>query len=389
MKIVVIAPTPFFADRGTHIRIWEEAYALEQLGHTIHIVTYHIGNAIEKKFASAIKIERIHRFLFWYKKMEAGPSWQKIALDILLIKKTWSCVRKQQPDVIHAHLHEGVLIAWIVQKLFWWKKIRVIADFHGSLVEEMRSHQYIEKGIRKKIFSFLERWIHTLGDTAIASSWETAENVKKDRKKNVTIILDGVDQNRYTDLPEKKILRKKFHLPEKEKILVYTGALVQNKGIEYLLDALETSIAAIPNIHIVLAGYPADQVRALLKTKKYEKKISLISPLSYVELPELLHACDIAIDPKDSHSKQASGKILQYMAGGLPIICFDRENNRQYLAENAFYASEISSKGLTDAIIKGCESEAEADRFAENNKKRVEAFSWAASAKQLVSLYTK
>ena len=47
MKILVIAPTPFFADRGCHIRIYEEARALIKKGHKIDIYTYHNGRDIK------------------------------------------------------------------------------------------------------------------------------------------------------------------------------------------------------------------------------------------------------------------------------------------------------------------------------------------------------
>jgi len=32
MKILMIAPTPFFADRGCHTQIYEEILALQKLG---------------------------------------------------------------------------------------------------------------------------------------------------------------------------------------------------------------------------------------------------------------------------------------------------------------------------------------------------------------------
>jgi len=63
------------------------------------------------------------RLLFWYKKISAGPDWQKIILDILLIRKTFFLARTQKPDIIHGHLHEGVLIGWIVKKLLFWRNI--------------------------------------------------------------------------------------------------------------------------------------------------------------------------------------------------------------------------------------------------------------------------
>ena len=40
----MIAPTSFFADYGGHIRILEEARALQKLGHRLTITTYHNGD---------------------------------------------------------------------------------------------------------------------------------------------------------------------------------------------------------------------------------------------------------------------------------------------------------------------------------------------------------
>ena len=141
LKVLVVAPPPFFADRGTHIRILEEALALEALGHEVTIATYHIGSDIPEALGSRIDVRRIRRLLFWYQKLEAGPDWQKIVLDLLLIKKTLFLARTKRPDIIHGHLHEGVLIGWIVQKLLFWRGIKLVGDFHGSLVKEMVSHQ--------------------------------------------------------------------------------------------------------------------------------------------------------------------------------------------------------------------------------------------------------
>ena len=132
-KVLVIAPVPFFVDRGTPIRILEECLALEKKGFQIDIVTYHLGKDIENLAPqSKIKIHRIIRFLFWYKKKESGANWQKVILDILLIAKVLRIYFRIKPDIIHAHLHEGVLIGWLVQKIIFLKKIKLVADFHGD-----------------------------------------------------------------------------------------------------------------------------------------------------------------------------------------------------------------------------------------------------------------
>lgn len=44
MKILGIAPTPFFADRGCYMRILGEIQALQRWGHEVPLVTYHPGS---------------------------------------------------------------------------------------------------------------------------------------------------------------------------------------------------------------------------------------------------------------------------------------------------------------------------------------------------------
>ena len=41
--VLAIAPTSFFADYGCHVRILEEARALQRRGHRVTVCTYHSG----------------------------------------------------------------------------------------------------------------------------------------------------------------------------------------------------------------------------------------------------------------------------------------------------------------------------------------------------------
>lgn len=43
LKVLMIAPTSFFADYGCHVRILEEAQYLRDAGHKVVICTYHLG----------------------------------------------------------------------------------------------------------------------------------------------------------------------------------------------------------------------------------------------------------------------------------------------------------------------------------------------------------
>lgn len=390
MKILVIAPTPFFADRGTHIRILEEALALEKLGHQITIATYHIGKDIDKSVDTKIDVRRIRRLLFWYKKLEAGPDWQKILLDLMLIRKAFYLARTQKPDVIHGHLHEGVLIGWIIKKALFWRKMKLVADFHGSLTKEMVSHSYLSGGILKKIFFAIEKWIDNLGDVAVTSSEENTRDIIKLRKNHdVVTVLDGANVSHYLNKPEKEQLRVEFELPKDKTIVTYTGALIMNKGIQYFLDAIPLVIKENPNIFFVIGGFPAEGVNEFIRQSKLEDYVRVVSPLDYFELPKLLLSSDIGVDPKDSSTLQASGKILQYMAAGLAVVCFDRDNNRRYLGEGAVYSQEISAEGLAQAMLELASNKQKIDFKGELNQTQILKFSWENSSRKIEEIYQK
>ncbi len=388
MKILVIAPTPFFADRGTHIRILEEALALEKRGHSVTIATYHIGKDINQDIKTNIDVRRIRRLLFWYEKLEAGPDWQKILLDIMLLRKAFNLARTQNPDIIHAHLHEGVLIGWIVKKALFWRNIRLVADFHGSLTKEMTSHSYLNGGLLRNIFFKIEKFIDNLGEKAISSSEENTKDIAELRLDHqVTTVLDGVNLACYEKLATKDELKKEFELPPDKVIITYTGALMFNKGIEYLLNAIPKVLEKNKNVYFILAGFPADGASKFVKDNNLFENVRVVSPLSYFELPKILMASDVGVDPKDSTTLQASGKILQYMAAGIPVVCFDRANNRTYLGEGGEYAVEISADGLAESML-NLIGESEKIVFkGKLNKQQVSKFSWDISAEKIESVY--
>jgi glycosyltransferase involved in cell wall biosynthesis len=241
-----------------------------------------------------------------------------------------------------------------------------------------------------KFFLWLEKFIDNLGDCAITSSWENTGAIKKLRRDGqAETILDGVNLNYYQKFSSREASKKELELPLDKTILTYTGALIANKGINYLLSAIPLALAQNRQLFFILAGFPVAEAAKFVKEKRLEKNVRIISPLSYFDLPEILNASDIAIDPKDSSVNQASGKILQYMGAGLPIICFDKSNNRRYLDEGAYYVPEFSAVGLAKGIIELSGHLEKAGEMGQKNKERAKNFSWDHSAEKLDQIYKK
>ena len=351
------------------------------------LATYHIGHDIPKDIQTNIDVRRIRRWLFWYKKLEAGPDWQKILLDLLLIKKVFFLARTQKPDVLHAHLHEGVAIGWIVQKLLFWQKMTLVSDFHGSLTKEMVSHDYLGAGFLKKIFQRIEEWIDGMGDVAVTSSWENTQEMSVIRKDAPTeTLLDGVDVERYASLPDKSEARENFQLPHDAIIITYTGALIPNKGIQYFLESIPLVLQECSQVHFVIAGFPFNLIQPFFASHDISSSVTFISPLSYFDLPLLLRASDIGVDPKDVSVKQASGKLLQYMGAGLPVACFATTNNKEYLSDGHVVAEEVSSAGLATAIVALVRDDEMRRRLGLANSVKAQQFSWDIPAEKLEKL---
>jgi hypothetical protein len=135
LNVLMLSPTMFFADYGAHVRILEEVTTLQKLGHTITILAYPNGRDV-----AGINVKRCWGVPFNYRVI-VGSSRHKIYLDVLLSAMSLLHVLRYKPDIIHAHLHEGGLIGWVLSKI---TGAPLVFDFQGSLTSEMIDHNFFK-----------------------------------------------------------------------------------------------------------------------------------------------------------------------------------------------------------------------------------------------------
>ena len=81
INVLMIAPQPFYEDRGTPIVILKELKSLSQMGLQVDVVTYPIGIDIKLPGVNIIRSANPLRF----KTVAVGFSFRKIMLDFLLL----------------------------------------------------------------------------------------------------------------------------------------------------------------------------------------------------------------------------------------------------------------------------------------------------------------
>ncbi|MBC8387435.1 MAG: glycosyltransferase [Actinobacteria bacterium] len=386
-KILNIVPTPFFADRGCHMRILGEMKALANYGYQNIIVTYHNGRDLE-----GLDIRRIIN-IPWYKKLEAGPSIHKFYIDILLFFKAAAVYFKEKPAIIYGHLHEGAFVGGLIKYLLTFGKTPLAFDVQGSLTSELDTFNWI-KG-RKPVrwfFHTLEKFICMMPDFFICSSVSNGDIIKNRFHINpdkVRVVIDGVHTDFFSKLP-KKGFKEELGIPGDAPLIIFTGALLAAKGIWNLVSAIPLVLKKRKDTHFLIVGYPVEETAVKVRELGVDKNVHFTGMVDYFKLPDYLVISDIAVEPKVDKAGEASGKVINYMGAGLPVVCFEGKNNRRFLGEGGIYAPDDKIENLAAQIIWAVENPDEAKRLGELNRKRVEeVFSWNNSIKTTVEAFEK
>jgi glycosyltransferase involved in cell wall biosynthesis len=378
-RILMIAPTPFFADRGCHVRIYEEARALQALGYQVEICTYHLG-----KDRPGLTTHRTLR-IPWYNKFEAGFSWHKFYIDVLLAFKAWRVARRFQPDLIHGHLHEGAAIGWTVGQML---RVPVIGDFQGSLSGELKAHEVLDEHSRfYRFVAHNERWIDRLPDVAVASCSDVADELR-DRfgVSDVILALDGVDTEAFRPGLETDELAPL--VPDGRRAVVYLGLLNAYQGVDHLLEAMPRVLARVPDAYFLLMGYPNEEIyRQKAREMGIAEYVSFTGRIDYSQAPRYLALGEVAAGPKLSET-ESNGKLYNYMACGLPTVAYDTPVSREILGDLGVYAPRGDVAALADAIAGLLKNPEAARRLGQKLRQRaVERFSWEHTARQLLQAY--
>jgi glycosyltransferase involved in cell wall biosynthesis len=337
MKILMIAPTPFFSDRGCHIRVLNSYLRLKREKNKITLITYPLGRDIK-----GINTKRIIG-LPGYKKTSPGFSFYKPFLDFFLLIKCFSEMKSKKYDLVYAHLHEGALIGIILKKFF---KKGVVFDAQGSLVGELTAQGTIKKsGFLKKIIFGFEKYITKNVDEIITSTDALKDFIVKEigPKAPIKVIKDLPDKSLFN----KNIKLAKLKLPKNKKIVVYLGGLQKYKGIDYLIKAIPL---VDKQFHFLIMGYPVEYAKDLAKKLRVEKRITFTGKIPYEKAPSYLKLGNIAISPKTLESGEANAKLYNYLAMGLRVVCFDSQENRQILKNSGIYAQHGDYKDLAKKI---------------------------------------
>src|SRR5699024_6889678 len=134
MRVLMLAPLPFFEPRGSCYQVLHRIETLCSLGHQIDLVTYHIGETPE---VEGLKIHRIPR-VPGLRRVKVGPSWPKLMLDVLLFIAAFRMLLRREYDLIHAH-EETSFMGAVLARLFG---VKLLYEMHSSLPQQLDNFDF-------------------------------------------------------------------------------------------------------------------------------------------------------------------------------------------------------------------------------------------------------
>jgi len=317
--VAMVAACPFPANYGTPGAIREVSQALASLGHDIHVVTYPFGEDLP------IEGAKVWRPWYWRKPtgFHAGPSMEKLLLDLLVLIKLCRVIRRERIAIIHAHNYESALIAFAA-KLLTGRPL--VYNAVNLMRDELHTYPVLPAGPARLLARFLDWFVTKVPDHFICVTKELCDH----------LIRTGVPVSRIAYVPcairtemfdnaNPQSLREYYGIGARP-VIMYTGINSPFQRTDYLLRAFALALVEQPTAVLMMVSplrkdldLPAN--RNLAASLGISENVIWVEDQKLSELPDYLAMAAVAVLPRPDVPGHPI-KLLNYMAAGRPIVCF-------------------------------------------------------------------
>ncbi|MEM2446442.1 MAG: glycosyltransferase [Candidatus Bathyarchaeia archaeon] len=220
-----------------------------------------------------------------------------------VIVQTVALLRQiQDTHLIHAHWSLSAGIGWLSKRLYRGS-LPVIVTVHGSDIFQATQH-FLGAMFTRLILQRCDRVIavsQALMDKVIA----LGVNPQK-----VVVLSNGVDVERFKPIPPQC----------RQNIILYVGSLIERKGINFLLSAMPSVFAVLPNYRLLIVGegpqYPF--LKRMASSLNINDKVEFLGSQSHDQVRSLIQQAKLLVLPS---IEEAQGVVLlEALACGTPVV---------------------------------------------------------------------
>lgn len=379
MKILLLAPHPFYQERGTPIAVRLLVTVLGELGHTVDVLTYHEGEDL--KFDGAVTIHRIGRPPF-AANVRPGFSVKKLICDAWMFPKAMALARQNRYDVVHA-VEESVFMAMAIRRKFGTP---YVFDMDSSM-----PRQILDKlPLTKPLFPFLARREAKAIKEALAvvpMCDALATLAREEGAKHISVLRD-ISLLNLCDPSARADLKAEFSI--KGTCFLYLGNLEKYQGIDLLLESFALVLRQQPDAALVIAGGIAGDIvkyKAVAENLDIAARVHFAGPRPLKMMRALFDSADALVSPR-SQGQNTPMKIYPYLDSGKPIVATRSPTHTQVLNDSVSILSEPTPQDFAQGMLRVITDPAGSARLAASAKTYAQAnFSFDVFRKLVRDLY--
>ena len=370
---------------GISPHVYFLSQSLAKQGVKVYVATCDFPGAPAHEVIDGVEVYRIDS----YKTPAPDFATWVYLMNLNMQKETAALTRKlsDKIDVFHAH-------DWLVANA----GIGLKHIFRKPLLVTMHS---TEMGRREGTHTTTEKMIHETEAWLTYEAWKViccsdymiqhvkwAFGLPSDK---LVMVSNGVNTHCYDNnngVGDSKAFRTKFALPE-EKIVLYVGRLVYEKGIHILINAVPKILSKVDAKFIIVgSGYMKEQLLNIVRSMGLEHKVLFEGFLDEETLVKLQKVADVSVVP--SLFEPFGIVALEAMAAKSPVVVSDTGGLSEIVDHDTtgvkVYPNNPDSLawGITKVLL----DQNYASRLRENAYRKVqEKYDWEKIAQQTKRIY--
>ena len=284
-------------------------------GHEVTVITYKEGDLPEYENDKGVEVYRVENYMIH---PNSFIDWT-LQLNFNMVAKAAELINKNGKfDVIHAH---DWLVASSAKTLKQSYGIPLVATIHAT-----------ESGRNSGIHNDSQRYIN---DTEWLLTYEATEViVNSNYMKNeiqrlfglpfdkINVIPNGINLSNFTGIERDYDFRRQYAM-DNEKIILYVGRLVYEKGVQHLIAAMPKILSNYNDAKLIIAGRGGmmDELRAEASNLGLNDKIYFTGYLNSKQVQKMYKCADVAVFPS---TYEPFGIVaLEAMLAGVPTVVSD------------------------------------------------------------------
>lgn len=332
MKIIFVHEVSWFKKVVFEMHDFPELLSLR--GHEVHFLDFDEGKARTKRWVLTTIETRAHVgsrvSVSTPPRILPGILGRLLATILQPLAFLW-LVRRIRPDVVV--VYSIPTSGWQITAICRLKKIPTIARvIDVSHVLRETKFKSLVRWAERVVFKnsnfisthneFLRQYCIELGASTMNSS----------------VIYPGIDKRRFYPAPPRVNLQRQLGIQPYDKVIVFMGTLFRFSGLVELITELSPALRKDRSLIFLILGDGEDseRVQQLVRSLELVNQVLLAGRIEYEELGDHIRLGQVAVVPFRpelvTHGA-LPGKVLQYLACGLPTIAAPLHGLQSMIAE--------------------------------------------------------